>query len=132
MNVSKSPGPDNIHPRILKELSAVICKPLSLIFNNSILIGKLPDDWKCATVTAIYKKGDRKDSANYRPISLTCICCKILESILRDNVIDFMKENSLFSSKQFGFISGRSTVLQLIQAFDKWLEIFDNGGCVAI
>ena len=63
-------------------------------------------------------------------MSLTSIPCKILESILRDDLVSYMKRNDLLSKKQCGFISGRSTALQLIQILDDWTEILDLGGQV--
>ena len=57
LNVSKSPGPDEIHPRILKELSLELSKPLTMLFNKSIHDGKIPDKWKVAEVRPIFKKG---------------------------------------------------------------------------
>ena len=84
--------------------------------------------WKHAKVTAIYKKGPKTKPQNYRPVSLTCILCKVLESIIRDHITNHMKENNLFSDKQFGFITGRSTTLQLLHVLNKWTEILDQGG----
>lgn len=97
--ISKSPGPDNFHTRVLRELSSVLSAPLSIIVNTSITSGTLPEIWKCAIVTALFKKGDRKVAGNYRPVSLTCIICKVLESIVRENIVNHMKQNRLFSKK---------------------------------
>jgi hypothetical protein len=77
LKTSKSPGPDNIHPRVLKELRTVISAPLAHIFRTSVNTGQIPEEWKCANITAIFKKGDRKVAGNYRPISLTCITCTV-------------------------------------------------------
>lgn len=132
LNISKSPGPDEIHPRILKETSNIIAKPLVLIYNKSLKVGRLPEDWKKANISAIFKKGNRKKPQNYRPISLTCVLCKVLESLIRDHIIAYMKENNLFSCRQFGFITGRSTTLQLLKVLDKWTEILDSGGQVDV
>lgn len=132
LKISKSPGPDSIHPRVLNELADIIAKPLSIIFETSVTESRLPEDWKCANITAIHKKGDRKVAGNYRPVSLTCIACKLLETIIREHIMNHMKRNKLFSTQQFGFISGRSTVLQLLQVIDKWTEILDRGGCIDI
>ena len=118
--ISKSPGPDGIHPRVLKEVSMSLCTPLARIFETSNKTGLLPEDWKCANITAIYKKGNKKVARNYRPISLTSIVCKLMETLVREEIIEHMKRNKLFSKKQFGFLSGRSTVLQLLQVLDKW------------
>ena len=65
---------------------------------------------------------------NYRPVSLTNVLCKTLESIIRDSIIEHMEKNNLFSDKQFGFITGRSTVLQLLHVLNIWIEILDQGG----
>jgi hypothetical protein len=132
LNTCKSPGPDQLHPRILKELSDILAKPINIIFNTTIKTGKIPDQWKYANITAIYKKGDKKDPGNYRPVSLTCIVCKVLESIIRTEIIDHMRRNSLFSNKQFGFISGRSTVLQLLRVLDDWTDCIDKGGAIDV
>jgi hypothetical protein len=119
LKISKSPGPDGIHTRVLKEVSMSLCTPLARIFETSNKTGLLPEDWKCANITAIYKKGNKKIAGNYRPISLTSIVCKLMETLVREEIIEHMKRNKLFSKKQFGFISGRSTVLQLLQVLDK-------------
>ena len=112
LKVNKSPGPDQIHPRVLHDINDAICKPITIIFNTSIKTKTLPSEWKKANVTAIYKKGNKSQPGNYRPVSLTAILCKVLESLIRDEIITHMKKNKLFSDKQFGFISGRSTMLQ--------------------
>jgi len=132
LKTCKSPGPDKLHPRILKELSGVLAQPLSIIFNATLNTGRLPEQWKYANITAIFKKGDKKDPGNYRPVSLTCIVCKVLESIIRTEIIKHMRTNSLFSPKQYGFINGRSTVLQLLKVLDEWTEIIDNGAAVDV
>ena len=128
IKINKSPGPDTIHPRVLREVSKEIVVPLKMILELSLKTMTLPDDWKHAHVTAIYKKGAKTKAQNYRPVSLTSIVCKLFESIIRDAIIDHMTENNLFSSKQFGFISGRSTTLQLLHVLNIWSEILDQGG----
>ena len=75
----KAAGPDNIPGRILKECSEVISPILLIIFGKSLSCGKIPSEWKHANICPVYKKGDKHDPINYRPISLTCICCKLLE-----------------------------------------------------
>jgi hypothetical protein len=115
LKIDKSPGPDNIHPRILsRELSNILSEPLSIIYNNSFTSSVCPDEWRCANVIALFKKGDHKYAGNYRPISLICIVCKVLETIVRESIVNHMQVHKLYSNKQFGFISGRSTVLQLL------------------
>ena len=65
---------------------------------------------------------------NYRPVSRTSILCKTLESIIRDSIIKHMEANNLFSDNKFGFITGRSTVLQPLNVLNIWTEIIDQGG----
>ena len=129
---SKSPGPDDIHPGFIKELADEIAKPLQTIFNTSLQTHKLPAEWKTAHVSAIFKKGDKSSANNYRPISLTSILCKVMESIIREAIIRHMMRNHLFSSKQYGFISGRSTTLQLLKVLDQWSQVLDMGGQVDV
>ena len=130
LDVNKSPGPDGLHPKALKELAQTITKPLTKIFNLSLSTGKVPDVWKVGNITALFKKGDKALPGNYRPVSLTSVACKLLEKIIRSLMVDHMKMNNLFSDRQFGFISGRSTTLQLLKVMDIWTKVIDNGGCV--
>ena len=132
LKISKSAGPDGVHPRILNELQVVIAKPLTMIFCTSVNTGTLPQAWKEANISAIFKKGCNHVSGNYRAVSSTSIACKLVESFIRDALIQYMKDNHLISRKQFGFLTGRSTVLQLLQVMDKWTEILDRGGCVDV
>ena len=83
-------------------------------------------------MSAIHKKGNNNQAQNYRPVSLTSVAGKILEQIIRDNVTEHMKDNDLLSDKQFGFIKGRSTVLQLLNVLDSWTETLENGGCIDV
>ncbi|KFM07207.1 hypothetical protein AS27_05698, partial [Aptenodytes forsteri] len=71
LDAHKSMGPDGIHLRVLGELAEVLAKPLSIIYQQSWLTGEVPDDWRLANVTPIYKKGRKEDPGNYRPVSLT-------------------------------------------------------------
>ena len=74
-----------------------------------------------------FKKGKKTLPQNYRPVSLTCIVCEIMESIIRYAVVKHLTDNNLFSKYQFGFISGRSTVLQLLHLLNLWIEVLDQG-----
>ena len=78
LNVYKAPGPDGLNARVLKECSTQISPIQALIFNASLAQGNVPDDWRHANVSAVFKKGEKYDAVNYRPVSLTCICCKIV------------------------------------------------------
>ena len=131
LNTNKSPGPDALHPRVFKEIAPALTDPLFHIYQVSMKTGKIPKEWKIALVSAIYKrKGDKHNPVNYRPISLTSIVCKILESIIRDSLMKYLKANGILSDRQFGFLAGRSTTLQLLRVVDEWTEIIDNSGVI--
>ena len=73
VNICKSPGPDNIQPRVLKECASELSLPLFTLFKSSMESGMLPDQWKEAKVSPIFKKGARTDVRNYRPVSYLCV-----------------------------------------------------------
>jgi hypothetical protein len=130
LKVNKSPGPDLLHPKLLQETRECIAHPLWMIFNKSFSTGVVPNDWKSAEVTAIHKKGSRAERGNYRPVSLTSICCKVFESVIRDHIMVHILVNDMLSKKQYGFAKGRSTMLQLLHMLDSWTSYLEEGGQV--
>ncbi|GAB0204592.1 mitochondrial enolase superfamily member 1 [Grus japonensis] len=78
----KSMGPDWMHPQVLRELADVIAVPLSIIFERSWRTGEVPEDWRKASVTLVFKKGKKEDPGNYRPVSLTSIPGKVMEQLI--------------------------------------------------
>ena len=124
---NKSPGPDLISNDILRSTSKNVSKPLSLLFTQSINTGELPQDWKTANVSPIYKNGNKQHAENYRPISLTSVPCKIMESIIKENLVNYLEMNNLLSDTQYGFRSKRSCTLQLLEVYDIWTESLDHG-----
>ncbi|BHF65937.1 hypothetical protein SprV_0200895100 [Sparganum proliferum] len=94
---STSPGADAIPAKMLKELAPEMSKPLTLIFQTSFLTGCLPSDWKSATITPLFKGGSRASANNYRPVSLTSICCKIMEKIIEKALMQFLEQHHLLS-----------------------------------
>ena len=127
LNVRKSCGPDDIHPHVLQRTASAICVPLTIVFKLSLDSGECPDDWKVANVTPIYKKGDRTDPANYRPVSLTSQVCKVMESLVRAKIIQHLDENNLISEAQHGFREGRSCLTNLLETLEAWTKIIDDG-----
>jgi len=127
LNISKSPGPDGFHPRVLYEFRYELRLPLHILFTTSYNAGKLPADWRSANITAIYKKGNKKEQINYRPVSLTSVVCKIMEAVIRDVTVENFLDQVFFSDYQYGFIKGRSTVLQLLKIMDEWTYNLDRG-----
>lgn len=130
MNINKSCGPDNITPRMLKELVDIMSGPITLLLKRTLAEGVIPNDWKKANVSPIFKKGSRNHASNYRPISLTSIICKLMETFVKQKLLAHLTEHNLLSSKQHGFISGRSTTTQLLTYLDKCLEWIVDGEVV--
>ena len=130
LNPNKSCGPDNIHARILKELADDIASPIATFFKLTIERGKIPRDWKRGNISPIFKKGSKSLASNYRPISLTAVLCKLMESFIRDKIMKHLVDNNLLSSKQHGFISGRSTVTQLLNYLDICAQHIASGNVV--
>ena len=94
---SKATGPDDIPAKFLKEVSIEISPLISFIFQASLDQGQISSDWKQARVAPFFKKGDRGQPANYRPISLTSILCKTLEHILHSTIITHLEHNNVLS-----------------------------------
>ncbi|KFP29221.1 RNA-directed DNA polymerase from mobile element jockey, partial [Colius striatus] len=93
LKAHKSLGPEVMHPRVLRELADVIAKPLSIIFEQSWRTGEVPEDWRKASVTPVFKKGRKDDPGNYRPVSLTSISGKVMEQLILNVITKHMKEN---------------------------------------
>jgi len=100
----KSPGSDNIHPMVLKECASALAEPIAMIFQRSFDTGLLPLDWKSANIVPIFKKGKRTDRSNYRPVSLTSVACKVMESIIKEKLLNFLQENNVINEAQHGFM----------------------------
>ena len=106
--------------------------PLSILFKKSLNEGVLPSQWLKACVTAIHKKGDKDLSENYRPISITSIVCKIIESLVRDRVVEHMTCNNLFSEYQHGFVPLRNCMTNLLSCMEKWSEILECNDAIDV
>ena len=126
VNPNKASGPDSIPARILKELADDIAPLLTTIFNKSLEQGEVPLDWKKANVTAIYKKGDKYEPSNYRPVSLTSLCCKLQEHILVSNVLSHLDEHDILTDCQHGFRARRSCETQLIGLYHDLAQSLDK------
>ncbi|BHF82266.1 hypothetical protein SprV_0802540300 [Sparganum proliferum] len=127
---STSPGPDAIPAKLLKELAPEMSKPLAVIFQTSFLTGCLPSDWKSATIAPLFKGGSCASANNYRPVSLTSICCKIMEKIIKKALMQFLEQHHLLSDAQHGFRSGRSCLTNLLFTLERWTKARDEGNVV--
>jgi hypothetical protein len=103
LDPTKACGPDNLSPRVLKEVAVELAPALTFLFQASICSGVLPSVWKTANVSPVFKKGERYKAENYRPISLTCIPCKLLEHIVVSAVLDHCELHDILCTEQHGF-----------------------------
>ena len=87
------------YTKALKELAEILAKPLTIIFNTSIQTGIVPDLWKIGNIIALFKKGNKSDPGNYRPVSLTSVVGKLMEKIVRKVIVNHMIKNDLYSKK---------------------------------
>ena len=132
LNSGKSPGPDGWHPCLLKEMSDLIDNPLSMLFQKSLNEGVLPIQWLEACITAIYKKGLKDIVGNYRPVSLASVICKVMELIVRDEVVDHRNRNNLLSNDQHGFVPRRNCVTNLLTCIEIWTRMVEDGESIDI
>jgi Reverse transcriptase (RNA-dependent DNA polymerase)/Endonuclease-reverse transcriptase len=119
-------GPDEIPSEFYKNCSDSICLPLSMLFNVSLQTGLLPPIWKSAIVTPVFKKGAPSDPANYRPISLTCIACKLLESCIKEGLLSYLASHDIITKHQHGFLNKKSTTTQLLECSLDWAIAFNS------
>ena len=114
LKTNKATGPDEIPAFILKEAATQVAPALARLFQLSLNIGQVPNDWKEASVVPLFKKGDRHQASNYRPVSLTSIACKLLEHIIHGNIMQHFDQHSILKDNQHGFRKRRSCETQLI------------------
>ena len=130
LNPSKALGPDELHPRVLKELATELGPVFAHLFQQSIDKGEIPKEWSLANICPLFKKGDWSLTCNYHPVSLTCVPCKLLEHIVCSNIMAHLDEHRLLSEKQHAFRKWHSCETQLITVIDDWAKILDNKGQV--
>ena len=114
LNEIKSPGPDELHSRVLKELAEEISEPLAIIFEKSWRTGEVPMDWRKANMVPIFKKGEKEVPNNYRPVSLTAVPGKIMEQIIKQAVCKHLMDHAMLNKSQHGFLRNKSCQTNLI------------------
>jgi len=122
---NKACGPDMVHVNVLRN-TLELSIPLTYIYNLSLRTGHVPQDWRDANITPLFKKGSRTSANNYRPISLTSQAVKILERIIQDSLIKHIDVNNIISCHQHGFQKSSSCVTQLIECLNDWTESYDQ------
>ena len=131
LNPSKALGPDELHTRDLKELATELGPVSAHLFQQSMDIDEIPKEWSLANISPLFKKSDRSLACSYRPVSLTCVPCKLFEHIVQISWLILMNINSC----QIGNMqSGKDTVncceTQLTTVINDWAKILDNRGQV--
>jgi hypothetical protein len=127
LNAHKAPGPGNLSPFLLKELSSEIAPLLQLVYQKSLDTSCVPEDWRKASVTHIYKKGPKYLAENYRPVSLTSVCCKIMEHVLASSIMRHGEDNGILYQLQHCFRRNRSCETQLIEFIDDLTKNLQEG-----
>ena len=127
VEILKACGPDLISPRLLKEGSTIIALPLSIVFNRSLEQGYFPTCWKYGNVTPIYKKNDKSQPSNYRPITLLSSIGKIMERCVHKYLYNYIIDHQILTPFQSGFISGDSTTNQLLHTYHTFCNAVDCG-----
>ena len=132
LDMGKAMGPDNIHPKLLKFLSDSVDFVTAVwkLFDKCTVTSSIPSQWKTASVTALFKKGSKKDPLNYRPVSLTCIISKVYEKFVRRHILEHV-ETKIHTS-QHGFVERKSCLSNLLESVDLVLELLEEGAPVDI
>ena len=132
LNSNKSAGPDGFYPRVIKETEEETAPRFCNIFRTSLEQRKAVRDWKLQNISPLFKKGSKDDPGNYRPISLTSVPGKMLESIIADDMMSHLEHNKLILDSQHGFRSGRLCLTNLVDFSHDMFSIYDKGRAVDI
>ena len=133
MKENKSPGVDGLSPKILKETVKQINKSLAHVINMSLQEGIVPLEWKEAlNIIPLFTKGSRNKSVNYRPVGLTSVICKLLETMIRDHMMDFLVKHKLIKPSQHGFLKARSCLTNVLCFFEEITKWVDDGSPVDV
>ena len=115
LRVDKAPGPDNMQPRVLREVAKQVSEIFTDIFNSLLESGQVPEDWRAANATPLFKKGSREELGNYRPVGLTSVVGKVLETLIEDQMWNHLNKYKRIQGSQHGFTKGRSCLTNLLE-----------------
>jgi hypothetical protein len=125
-------GPDGMPPVMYKNLAEFLAEPLALIFEWFMSVRRIPDKWRCAVLTPMYKSSLTPDVSNYRSVALTCVACKIMERVIVRDMLHFIRDQRLITKQQYCFMARRSTTLNLLGALNDWSLAINNKFSVAV
>lgn len=123
-------GPDLIPAFLIRDCSAFLCRPLCTLFNLILDTGIFPDCWKVSRITPVFKRGSKSDVTNYRPIAIMSNFAKLFEIIIHAHIV--RQVNAVLIPEQHGFISGRSTVTNLLCKTQFLSGMLDRGSQVDV
>ena len=128
----KSESTHGLPPIFLNKTKGSINFPLSIMYRTFIDLHTLPSEWRLSIITPVFKKGSPSDPANYRPIALTCTCCKIMESNIVSDLLDFLSDHNLITRHQHGFLKKHSTSTNLLESLNDWTISLSNHRTVVV
>ena len=131
-NIYKSMGPDEIHPKLIKSLAdnPHFVRSLTLLYGKCVEDCMIPSIWKTANVIALHKKGSKKEALNYRPVSLTCILCKVYEQFLRNHILKLV--DGTIIPNQHGFVNQKSCFSNILETVDAIISMLEDGNPVNV
>ena len=127
LDMEKAAGPDNIPSILLNKCAEQLAVPLFKLFRKTLDEGIIPQVWKTAKIVPIHKKGTRTKAENYRPVSLTSQVSKVMERLIKKEILSHLARNELITKHQHGFVSKKSCQTNLIETLDDWTSELDEG-----
>jgi hypothetical protein len=119
-------GPDKIGPGLLQEVLEDVVPALKIITEYTLEDGEVPEDWRTANVAPIFKNCAKSNKGNYRPVSLTSACCKVLASIIQDDLMNNQLDSGLLKSSQHGFMARKSCTTNLLAILEMLKRAVDE------
>ena len=132
LKADKACGPDKVAPKLLKKAGHTVIPSLLSLFTSSASRNSVPEQWKRANVSSLYKKDDETDKSNYRPISLLCVPCKLMETCVASTITTHLTEHDLSHNHQWAYKKGHSTELLLVKMTENWRRALDNNLVVGV